>query len=383
MKRTTNSERIYAFDALRAVMMLLGLVLHAGLTYSSFDYSSFWPIKDPGNHIGFDIVVTFIHFFRMPVFFVVSGYFAALLFYKKGPLQMLINRAKRILLPLIASVLILYPMISFAFTFTKTSFAGLEMPFSTALNEITTGRFLPYELSHLWFLYFLIFYAFGGWFIASIFNNNNVLTHSINKIFGSILQSFWLRIAGLSFLFFLCLFWIGEPSLTTSSKWNIDLPIFITYFLFFLLGWVIFKTNSLEKLEDYPIWQLSAATLLFFVFILTPWPESSEWLIIREFLSSLFSTLFIFGFIALFLSYFNNYSARFSYIMYAAYWVYIIHLPIVIFVPGLLVDFVIPGFLKFLISLSLTVAICFVSYHFTVRSTIVGMFLNGKVHRQM
>ncbi len=383
MKRTTNSDRIYAFDALRAIMMLLGLVLHAGLTYSSFDYSSFWPIKDPVNHIGFDVLVAIIHFFRMPVFFLVSGYFAALLFYKKGPRQMLINRAKRILLPLIASVLIVYPMAVFAFGFTKASFAGVTMPLSAAWNEITTGKFLPFELLHLWFLYFLILYAFGGWLIARIFNRDNVFTESANKVFTYILQRWWLRIAGLTFLFFLCQFWIGEPSLTTNNKWSIDLPIFMTYFLFFLTGWVIYKTNSLDKLKAYHIWQLSAATTLFFAFILTPWPESSEWLSVREFLSALFSTMFIFGFIALFLTYFSNYMRRLGYIMDAAYWVYIIHLPIVAFIPGLLSAFVIPVFIKFLITLLLTVVLCFLSYHFMVRSTFIGMFLNGKVHKRL
>lgn len=379
---TTNSERIYALDALRAIMMLLGLVLHAGITYATADYASFWPLKDAGNHIGFDVIIAIIHFFRMPVFFVVSGYFGALLFYKKGPRKMIANRVKRILLPLVASVLIVYPMAVFAFAYTKASFAGIAIPFSNAWSEITTEKFLPYELLHLWFLYFLIFYAFGGWLIATIFNKNNAFTSYANKVFTYILQSFWLRIACLTFLFFLCQFWIGEPSLTTNNKWSIDPPIFITYFLFYMTGWVIFKSNSLDKLKDYPIWQLSVATILFFAFILISWPDSASALYAREFLSALFGTLFIFGLIALFMNYFNSYSRRLSYMMDAAYWVYIVHLPIVAFMPGILAGLALPVFFNFLITLFLTVAICFISYHFMVRSTFIGIFLNGKVIKQ-
>jgi peptidoglycan/LPS O-acetylase OafA/YrhL len=379
---TTNSERIYALDALRAIMMLLGLVLHAGITYASADYSIFWPLKNPENNIGFDVIIAIIHFFRMPVFFVVSGYFGAMLFYKKGPRQMLMNRVKRILLPLTAAVLIVYPMAVFAFAYTKAAFSSVDFPLGIAWNEIATGKFLPYELLHLWFLYFLIFYAFGGWIIAMIFRKDTPFTTSANKLFASILKSFWLRIAGLTFLFFLCQVWIGEPSLTTNNKWSIDPPIFTTYFLFFLTGWVIFKTQSLEKLKGSPIWQLSVATILFFVFILVPWPDSNIGLHAREFLSALFGTLFIFGFIALFMTFYNNYSRKLSYMMDAAYWVYIIHLPIVAFLPGLMAGLAVPVFLKFLITLTVTVAFCFVNYHIMVRSTFIGMFLNGKVQKK-
>ena len=41
-----------------------------------------------------------IHGFRMPLFFVVSGFFAAMLWRQRGMKEMLKHRAKRILLPL-------------------------------------------------------------------------------------------------------------------------------------------------------------------------------------------------------------------------------------------------------------------------------------------
>jgi len=375
-----NSERIFALDALRAIMMLLGIVLHAGITYASADYANFWPLKNPENSIGFDIIVAIIHFFRMPVFFVVSGYFGALLFYKKGAQQMLKNRINRILLPLIAGVLIVYPLAFFAFTFTKSAFSGVGYPLTIAWEEMIAGKFLPFNVLHLWFLYFLIFYSIGGWAIAKIFNQNTVFTAFFNKIFSYILERCWLRLVCLTVLFFLCQFWIGEPFLTTNNKWSIDVPIFMTYFLFFETGWVIFKTNSLGKLKGYPIAQLVLATIFFFLFILIPWPDSTGWLYLRELLSALFGSMFIFGFIAFFMTYFNNYSPRLSYIMEAAYWVYIIHLPIVAFMPGLISGLAIPVFFKFLISLSVTTVICVVSYHYAVRNTFIGMFLNGKVH---
>ena len=71
---------------------------------------------------------------------------------------------------------------------------------------------------------------------------------------------------------------------------------------------------------------------------LLPYPQNIKTFIIntKQTLTAIYSSLFIFGFIAFFLTYFNSYSPRLSYIMDAAYWVYIIHLPIVAFIPGLL-----------------------------------------------
>lgn len=380
--KTTNSERIYALDALRAIMMLLGIVLHAAITYGIFDYEKFWPIKSSEGNVLFDLVVALIHFFRMPVFFVASGFFGSLLFYKKGPGKMLMNRVNRILLPFLAGVLIVYPMAIFAFYYTTSAFAEAATPLDTAWKAIASGRFLPFNVLHLWFLYFLILYSFMGWFIARIFNRDTVFTASVNMIFTYILQKFWLRVGCLTLLYLICLYWIGEPSLTTNSTWRINLPIFMTYFLFFEIGWVIFKTKSLEKLKIYPKRQLGLATLLFFAFIFIPWGNSAEMLFAREALSALFGTLFIFGFIALFMTYFNTYSRRLRYIMDASYWVYIIHIPVVAFMPGLIVNFAIPVFLKFLISLSVTMIFCFVSYHYAVRNTFIGKFLNGKTYKK-
>lgn len=62
-------------------MTLLGVVLHSGVTYTVADLGSAWSLKDPDTrNVAFDLLGGFIHSFRMPVFFVVAGFFGALLF---------------------------------------------------------------------------------------------------------------------------------------------------------------------------------------------------------------------------------------------------------------------------------------------------------------
>ncbi|MBT4209173.1 acyltransferase family protein, partial [Candidatus Woesearchaeota archaeon] len=75
-----TSERRHDLDALRAVAMLLGIALHAGLSFGTFG----WIVQDSRTHWAFDLVVAAIHGFRMPMFFVVSGLFTAMLWRRRG-----------------------------------------------------------------------------------------------------------------------------------------------------------------------------------------------------------------------------------------------------------------------------------------------------------
>jgi len=378
----TSSERVYALDALRAIMMLLGIVIHASVTYGSINYGTTWPLKDPNNSLVFDKVVGLIHAFRMPVFFVAAGYFGALLFYKKGPKPMLINRVKRILLPFLSGVLILYPLVVIAFEYSRAAFTGAVSPINNALGLIISGEFLPFNVIHLWFLYFMMMYAILGWLLASIFIKKTAFTTSANKVFTYVLKNFWLRLLCMTLLFFLCLYWMGTSFIKTNNTWSIDPATFITYFLFFGTGWILYRTNTLENLKQYPFWQLSIAVFLFLISTFSLWPADALALNAKQALTAIYSSLFIFGFIAFFLTYFNSYSPRLSFIMDAAYWVYIIHLPIVVLVPGLLAGFSLPAGLKFAITFSVTAIFCFATYKYFVRGTFIGMFLNGKVHKQ-
>ncbi|NNJ73489.1 MAG: acyltransferase family protein, partial [Enterobacterales bacterium] len=85
-----KTERLHSLDSLRAIMMMLGIVLHASIAYIGGDPSFGWPMRDPNTESGFLLwLLLFIHNFRMPIFMFVAGFFAALLFYERSPGRML------------------------------------------------------------------------------------------------------------------------------------------------------------------------------------------------------------------------------------------------------------------------------------------------------
>src|SRR5262245_18499155 len=92
--------RLHALDGLRGTMMLLGVVFHSGTGYTVTPLKNAWPYKDGSTSLFFDVLCFFIHVFRMPTFFVMAGFFAALLYHRDGPIKFLLQRTKRILLPL-------------------------------------------------------------------------------------------------------------------------------------------------------------------------------------------------------------------------------------------------------------------------------------------
>jgi glucan biosynthesis protein C len=382
MSSSTKSERIYSLDALRAIMMLLGIVLHAGITYGKIDYQTAWPLKDTSTNLVFDLLIALIHSFRMPVFFVTAGYFGALLFYKKGPWRMITNRINRIVFPFIAAVIIIYPLVVLAFSFSALAISGEPNPLAKGIQGILAGNFLPYKVAHLWFLYFLVIFSFASWLIALIFNKSTRFTNIVNSAFRYVIRTFWLRVLTMSLIFFACYYILDTYFLFTNTTFKIEPVTLITYFLFYETGWMLYKADSLKQLSSYPLLQLSIAILLFFVLNLTKWSEDVTSLHIKQLINAASGSFFIFGFLALFIKYFSSYSRRLRYLMDASYYVYIIHLPIVAFVPGLLAPYALAASVKFTIVFVVTCVTCFTSYHYTVRRTIIGKFLNGRIYKR-
>ncbi len=80
--------------------MMLGVFLHAGLAYSK-PAQEVWLATDRYGSVAIDASIWFIHLFRMSLFFLLSGYFAALMVQRKGIKKFLWNRTLRIAIPMV------------------------------------------------------------------------------------------------------------------------------------------------------------------------------------------------------------------------------------------------------------------------------------------
>ena len=103
-------KRYHDLDALRAFAMLLGIGLHGFMSFVPFPLP-IWSAQDVNQHEGYLFAMHAIHGFRLQLFFLVSGFFTAMIWRQRGLRGLIRHRAKRILLPLVVFTILLSPVI--------------------------------------------------------------------------------------------------------------------------------------------------------------------------------------------------------------------------------------------------------------------------------
>ena len=99
------SPRRHDLDALRAFAMLLGILLHGAMAFIPFP----WVVQDTQKAPAAGLIVGVIHGFRMPLFFLMSGFFTAMLWQKRGAASMLRQRFLRVFVPCMLGLATLLP----------------------------------------------------------------------------------------------------------------------------------------------------------------------------------------------------------------------------------------------------------------------------------
>jgi peptidoglycan/LPS O-acetylase OafA/YrhL len=100
-------DRRHDLDALRAFAMLLGIGLHAALSFFPIP----WYVQDTQQNVVFGWCTAAVHGFRMPLFFLISGFFTMMLFRRRGLMPLLRQRATRILLPCLLGLVTIVPLL--------------------------------------------------------------------------------------------------------------------------------------------------------------------------------------------------------------------------------------------------------------------------------
>jgi glucans biosynthesis protein C len=151
-----TNPRLYALDNLRAIMMWLGIVLHVSVNHVSSDFPIPW--RDSQRTLLADMIVAFIHSFRMPVFFIVAGFFVAMLIDQRGATGMLKHRLKRLALPFAIFWPLIFPAtVVLVMVFVHLMVRGTFGIDPTLVPKSPSGVLI--STLHLWFLYMLIWFC--------------------------------------------------------------------------------------------------------------------------------------------------------------------------------------------------------------------------------
>jgi glucans biosynthesis protein C len=382
MNVVQGSVRLHYLDNLRAFAMLAGIFFHAALAYSPMLHSV-WPSADATNHWGFDVFAWSSHLFRMPVFFMMAGFFAALLIQKRGGWAFAKNRLVRIALPLVLFLPILSGLTlwiiadAVANVIHKSPFLG----FVQMMMTMPEPPQAPLNTMHLWFLYHLLFFY--------------VLTYVLKTLLGAKVLD-WL--AGLKPLTLLLAMIISiVPALYMVSlpfpapEWIFPaLWALWFYGLFFALGYAFFShANVVLQFDPYRHYGLILGLLSFAAFYAllpdslipeeyAPGTQPVGWLKLGmtalEATTSVLLTLSS----VLYAKRLLNFSSQvLRYISRVSYWVYIVHLPLLFWIQFQLLDLDWHIGIKFMVGTGATLLFSCLSFHLLVSWTSLSRLFVG------
>lgn len=384
-----KGQRIHGIDALRAIAMLLGVVFHATLAYKVKRHGGYQPHDDQFHHWIFDLSGFFMHSFRMPLFFLIAGYFCRFLYYKIGELPFIRHRWKRVGIPFFAGIILIVPLSLFpCFMYEYIYKSGLS--WHEAWKSSFLRMFRLNGVYHLWFLYDLLMYYTvvvvvmrlkNIAFIGNLFTKFSLWWSRV-----SLTKGYWIVI--LSLPVWLILFFYKDFFVFVDVYL---IPRHLSYILFygylFGLGWLLEKRqDAFAILIRNRTLFLTVGAIICLLLFYVEWNKATYyttiWWSAGKLAAAFQVILFSLGFIGFFLHYFNVESYFWRYVSDASYWVYLTHLGLIVWLQLLFLDSNVPGILRFPLVLGVSTLITFLTYQWFIRYTFVGDILHGPRKRR-
>ena len=344
--------------------MLLGVVLHAGMFLLP---APWWPAVDEWayrsgpEHNPYVYLLAAIHGFRMQVFFLLSGFFTAMLWRSRGMRHLIQHRLERIGLPLLVGMFTIIPVTLWLLHGIEFD-SLLEWPLAW-LNE---------GFAHLWFLWYLL------WIVASF-----VLAVRLGLNFRH--RLWWLLVP----LVIVPQLFMSEVFGPDSSRGHVLPPprLLAYYGAFFYFG-IFFYVRGFEVRRWWAAAIPPALALVFpaaltmtnpgvFLGFEPAWAHPAA-----AALQILYTWLMCFGLMGLFRWIASKERFWVRYISDASYWIYLAHLPLVVIGQMLVVSWPVSVHMKFSLICVVVVAILLVIYEAGIRYTRIGAVLHGPRRRQ-
>jgi len=385
-----DERRYYGLDALRGGMMMLGIVLHAAWLYLAEPPPTMPMPSDRNNSFVFDLVFAFIHSFRMPTFFVVAGFFTSLLVEKRGVKGTYMDRARRVLAPLVASICTILPLtVLVMLDFYLAARFGTHdfMPDRAALGVLRdeiVAKGLPVgqpSLGHLWFLYYLCFFYLLIPVCRVLADGCQRHERGLRRLLASpaclVLLALYTAVT----------LWPYHGGQVHEGfiYFKPHLPSLVYYGSFFVTGYLLHHHRYLLQILARGVSTWAAlGTILYPLAVFASYLDNGAGgtnaaLHLGAVLANgLCTWALICLFVGGALRFFDRESPWIQYVSQSSYWVYLVHLPLVFLAGWWLVQFDFPATFKFLLVCAFTSLVAFMTFHCWVQKTWLSDFLHGR-----
>ena len=389
-----TQERFHSLDAVRAFALLMGVALHASMSFVPGMLPGVWATVDATPSVALGQLFFVTHIFRMSLFFVIAGFFARLLYMRSGAQGFWINRLKRIAVPLIVGWCVVFPIYGWVASWGVSEFFGGKIPPAISQLKAPPG-FFPFM--HLWFLYMLVLLYPSMLLLRralSLLDRHGAMRALVDRCAKLLLGTPAVVVlapivlgAPLALALYTrhnWLYWAGVPA--QDITYYPQLPAMVGFGTAMIVGWVLHRRIELlrtfEKLWPAHLVLAIAATLYCcsvagtkFSFLPAPMGPAKA-LFAAGYVVAMWS--WIFAILGLGLRFCAGESRVRRYLADSSYWVYLAHLPVVAFFDIVVRTWPVHWSLKFAFVLGASFSILFASYHLLVRPTFIGEWLNGR-----
>lgn len=384
MTATRTSPRLDYLDATRAFALGLGVVFHASLSFLPVFIG--WAVQDVSTSPWVSGFVTISHSFRMVTFFLLAGFLGRLTFHRRGWVDFGRSRLVRLGVPFVAGWFVLRPLLVAGWIMGGASLRGdyavgpaVQAGFGS-LRGLPDGLFLQ---THLWFLYYL-----------------GLITGL--TLIGRLLAGRWAPLADGAVATVMrsrgALVALALPTAVLVGQmrsWGVDTPdqslwpegpVLLLYGGCFAGGWLLGRQPALlTELGTLSVARgLTAVVSAAVVLMLAPlqMDPGHPYQVLAHGVHSGAYALMIWSLVGLTLGVFRRWfqqpRAWVRYVADSSYWMYLIHLPIVVWLQVVVAEWPWHWSFKLGFVSAVTIAVALVTYDLFVRSTWVGLILNGR-----
>lgn len=375
----TSSRQVY-LDWLRIMAIVAVLFFHAAMPYVT-EWE--WHIKNKETSSLLLEFNFFLHLFRMPLLFFISGTVTWFMLQRRSSGSFIALRFRRLLIPLLFGIIVIVPPQVYLERITQ----GFQGNFIDFYKRIFTSGPYPsgdFSWHHLWFIAYLFLYdvIFAGLFKWAIVEQGKQKLHSINKLARG-KNIYWLALPGVILYtalayrfpqtndlvhdgcyFFYWLFFllagficINFPSLMESLERNRRASLLIALLSIFFINYL--RWNQLEPYQLLENWQYDWRTYLYrSLYPVTAW----SW---------------VFTAIGYGKRYLNKKHKVLDYVNQAVYPFYILHQTVIVIIVYYVVQTTDTIMMKYLFTVLVSFLITTAIYHVFIKPFAVTRFLFG------
>jgi len=385
-----SEDRLHALDAVRAFALLSGIALHAtqpfvaGLPWLTAEV----PSKTLAG------VFFSIHMVRMPLFFLIAGFFGRMMLARRGVSGFLKDRGRRILVPLIIGVPVImvltglcYVLGALASGADPHALQGLQPPASNDHHGILART----NLIHLWFLYYLLIFYVVALGIHATLRNYRRLNGAVERGVTFLTHQAWGAIVlalPIAVYFDHLAAWSPWGGLPAPMSVIPDVGALCAFGPFFGFGWLLHRQQPLLQYVEKNWLRNALIAAAAWVICRTLAGTTPHWghflqgssladFCMAYFIAAWYGSFAVMGVAMRFMA---NFSPTRRYLADSSYWLYLMHIPALIFFQQLLHPLPWSWTIKYPLAVGSATLVLLLSYRYFVRFTFIGATLNG--HRK-